>query len=73
MIGLRLYVDIHFGTGVVCMVMSALAVLSGAFWHVCICLFVFCCVYFMSSRGHARAVLFSFPSSRYSRLDSPSS
>jgi len=43
--GFWLYVDIHFGTGVLCMVMSAPAVLRGAFWHVCICLFVFRYVY----------------------------
>ena len=67
----RLYVDIHFGTGVVCMVMSAPAVLSGAFWHIYICLFVFRYIYFMSCCVHARAVFFSFPSRRYSLLGSP--
>ena len=46
-------------------------VLSEVFSHVCICLFVFGCVYFMSSRVHARAVLLSFPSRRYSYLGSP--
>ena len=66
-----LYVDIHFGTGVVCLVMSALAMLSGAFWHVCICLIVFRCVYYMSSCVHAKAIFLSFPSRRYSRLSSP--
>jgi len=66
-----LYVDIHFGTGVVCLVMSAPAMLSGAFWHVCICLIVFRCVYYMSSCVHAKAIFLSFPSRRYSRLSSP--
>ena len=67
--GLRLYVDIHFGTDIVCIVMSALAVLNGAFWHICMS-FVFRCVYFMSSRVHARVVFLSFPSRRYYRLGS---
>ena len=53
-----LYVDIHFGTGVVCMVMSTPVVLSGAFWHVCICFFVFRCVYLC--RVVYMPVLFSF-------------
>ena len=34
-------------------------------------LFGFCYVYFMSSRVHARAVILSFPSRRYSHLGSP--
>ena len=34
-------------------------------------LFNFCCVYFMSSHVHARAIFLSFPSNRYSRLGSP--